>query len=323
MAALTAFELGFLVKKLDFLVGSRLDNIYQPNKKELFLKFYVRDKGSKTLIITPTNLYLSETTPKTPEKILNLCMILRKKIRGSRLENIRQLGFERVLEMTFSNNFKLVAEMFSKGNIILVDKDDKIIALAEVQVWSQRTLKPGFIYKASEPKPNIFELDDKRLRELLTKSDKQNLVKALAMDFGLGGVYAEKLCSLAGLDKNKKPSDIDDKDVKKLFEAVKELKSSKPSIETSSEYVAEKKPLMYEKEIETLRNIICEQERFIEESKKEIAENTHKAEFIYQNYQRLSELLERAKKIEVKELKSKLKEVKEVDPKEKSFIVEL
>lgn len=322
MEALTAFELGFLVKNLEFLVGSRLDNVYQPKKKELFLRFYVRNKGNRTLIITPTSLYLVEKIPKTPEKLPNLCMILRKKIRNSRLKSIKQEGFERILELTFSNDFKLIAEMFSKGNIILVDESNKIIALAETQRWSQRTLRPGLIYKAPKPRPNILELDDKTLGELLKKSNKHSLVKSLAIDFGLGGVYAEKLCSLAKLDKNKKPKIIDDKAAKKLFEAVKKLKKSKPVIEIPS-YRAERKPSRHEKEIQKLKNIISKQERFIEETEASIAENTHKAEFMYHNYQKLSKLLERARKINVKELKNKLKKVKEVNPKEKSFIVEV
>lgn len=322
MHALTAFELRFLVEKLGFLVDSRLDNIYQPNKKELFLKFYVKNKGNMFLVITPSMLYLTETMPETPEKILNLCMILRKKMRNSRLESIKQVGFERMLELSFSNGFTLIAELFSKGNIILVDKDRKIIALAEVQKWSQRTLRPGLIYKAPKPRPNILDLDDKSLKKLLTDSNKHNLVKALAIDFGLGGVYAEKLCSLAELDKNKKPGLIDDKDTEKLHKAVGKLKQSKPDIDTP-EYTIKKEPSKHDKEIEKLKSIISEQERFIEETDKEIAENTKKAEFIYQNYQNMSKLLEKAKKVPVKELKNKLKKVKEVNPKEKFFIVDV
>ena len=52
------------------------------------------------------------------------------KTRAKRLENIRQVGMERVVVLTFgSENFTnhLILELYSQGNIILTDNEFKII----------------------------------------------------------------------------------------------------------------------------------------------------------------------------------------------------
>ena len=40
-ASLTSLELHYLVKELQFLVGGRVDNIYNPKKEELILRGFL------------------------------------------------------------------------------------------------------------------------------------------------------------------------------------------------------------------------------------------------------------------------------------------
>ena len=51
----------------------------------------------------------------------------------------------------------------------------------------------------------------------LVHKGKPIIVKALAIDLGLGGVYAEEAC--LNIDKNKKPSELDEKDFDYTLEA--------------------------------------------------------------------------------------------------------
>ena len=60
-------------------------------------------------------------------------MYLRKKIGTARLRKISQIGFERILNLEFESKetkYNLIAEIFSKGNIILL-KENKILVASE------------------------------------------------------------------------------------------------------------------------------------------------------------------------------------------------
>jgi len=57
---------------------------------------------------------------------------LRKALRTRRLEGIRQLGIDRVVEFKFTGadgNYYLILELYAAGNVILTDSEYRIIAL--------------------------------------------------------------------------------------------------------------------------------------------------------------------------------------------------
>lgn len=59
-------------------------------------------------------------------------MKFRKYLRSKRLEDIKQIGVERVVILTFGSGEAtnhVILEMYSSGNIILTDKDFNIILL--------------------------------------------------------------------------------------------------------------------------------------------------------------------------------------------------
>lgn len=62
---------------------------------------------------------------KTPNQ---LCLKLRKYIKGRRLDAVKQMGLDRVIYFDFGGYF-LIMEFFAKGNIILTDENWKILCL--------------------------------------------------------------------------------------------------------------------------------------------------------------------------------------------------
>jgi predicted ribosome quality control (RQC) complex YloA/Tae2 family protein len=60
-------------------------------------------------------------------------------------------------------------------------------------------------------------------------SEKDSIVKSLAVDLGLSGTYAEELCSAAALDKAKAPSSLSQSELAALFSSLQRLLSMKPS----------------------------------------------------------------------------------------------
>lgn len=256
----------------------------------------------------------------------------------------------------------MIFELFSKGNIILT-KENKILTAIEYQKWASRTIRPQEEYSFPKKEYNLLELTKTDIKDLLNKSEKESIVKCLAIDLGLGGLYAEETCLLADIDKNKRPSEIE---ITKLFEALKELKNKEldPRIIYENNEIIDivPFPLLYyknlkqekaisfsqaldsyfskeietskkqefERKLEKIKEIINSQETTIKELEKSEQENKEKAELLYKSYELINRLLTELKEISKKhgwkEIKEKLKGhtvIKEVIPSEKSVVVEL
>ncbi len=109
-----------------------------------------------------------------------------------------------------------------------------------------------------------------------------------------------------------------------LHNGIKRLQQGDLEIDSGqAAYISEKKPSGFDSEISRMKAVISEQERFIGETEKDAEENMNKAEFIYQNYEQVNSLLDAAKKVPFSELKNRIKNIREINPKEKSFIVEI
>lgn len=162
MKELTAFDVYKLISESHFLISGKVDNIYQTEQKDLYLQIYIKDKPKQLLrIIAGKCFYLTKTRPEFPGNLQRFCAYLRKFLINSRIKSIEQVDYERIIKLvleTKDSNYELFAELFGKGNIILT-KDNKIITVAEEQIWADRALKSGEVYtypKKTDTK-TIFE----------------------------------------------------------------------------------------------------------------------------------------------------------------------
>ena len=91
-------------RELQFLIGGRVDKIYQPSREETVI--VIRTKiGSKKLYISANagsaRVHVTEKNIDNPQTPPMFCMLLRKHIGGGRLIDIRQDGLERILFLDF------------------------------------------------------------------------------------------------------------------------------------------------------------------------------------------------------------------------------
>lgn len=220
---LTSLELYAVIQELKFLKGAIVDKIYQLSSKELLICFYKAGiKKSAIKIDSGHGMYLTNYDLKKPPYPSSFCMFLRKYLNRAEMINIRQRDLERIVEIDFKkNNSKLILilELFSKGNFILTDSEYNIINVANVQKWKTRTVKKGerYIYPPRSD-VDLFNLNYNYFLKLLD-SDKE-LVKFLAIDLGLGGIYAEEVCFLAGVKKDIFVNNLVSSDAKKIFDAL-------------------------------------------------------------------------------------------------------
>ncbi|MGI6283932.1 Rqc2 family fibronectin-binding protein [Caproicibacterium lactatifermentans] len=173
--ALDGAYLHHLKKELETSVlGCKVDRIYQPNRDELFLYMRSREGTQKLLLSARANsarIHLVKQTPENPKYPPMLCMLLRKRLTGAHLVQIRQPGLERALLLDFDGTNELgdtirltlaIEVMGRYSNIIFIDENGKIIdALKRVdaEMSSERLVLPGLTYHLPPPQKKLCLLE--------------------------------------------------------------------------------------------------------------------------------------------------------------------
>ncbi len=203
------------------LIGGRIYKIYQPEVDEILIVVKNKtDEGNMThrlLISADASLplmYLTENTKENPAVAPNFCMLLRKHIGNGRITNIRQLGFDRITEITIEHldemgdlcTKKLVIEIMGKhSNIIFMDSSEQIIDSIKhisYQISSVREVLPGrqYILPPAQDKKNPMETDvNFFVNHVLDKP--LPTAKAIYTSLtGISPVVANEICYRSGID---------------------------------------------------------------------------------------------------------------------------
>ena len=363
---LSSLELHYLVKELQYLVNGRIDQIYQPSKKELILQFHIPQVGKKILKLMVPNLLYVAGTKEFTENPPGFCMLLRKYIANARLRQFRQLESERIVELMFETKqarFRLIIELFSKGNIIFTKEDYTIINPLEQQSWKDREVKKGVKYKHPKKDYDLFSIKKDELKKLINESTRDSIVKTLAVNLGLGGIYAEELLIQSKIDKAK--SRLDDDEISLLFGNITKLinrkiepfiirkdkdivdivpfdliyyksydkepkKSYSEAFDVLSSLKLDEATIRYNKKLETLKLIIADQEATIKRLDNEREVNNKKGEQIYEKYQLIDNILKELKKarekLSWKDIKERLKNhkvIKDINEKENKITIDV
>jgi len=205
---LSSFDIKACIAELQELTGGKVEKVYHHPPDEIRLRIYA---GKKVDLVIEAGRRIHKTKfPKQAPKIPTaFAMLLRKHIEGARIIKIEQHDFDRVVTIEFERGGerrKLVAEIFSKGNIILLDDQNRVIM----------PLKPGI--KTGE----VY-----RFPEVVDRKDDREVVRVLAFS-GLGGLYAEEVCLRAGIDKKKKYSELSEEEKKKIEQEIENLMNFEP-----------------------------------------------------------------------------------------------
>ncbi|MBT7903320.1 hypothetical protein HN587_05640 [Candidatus Woesearchaeota archaeon] len=234
---ISSLTLHFLVKELQDLVDSKLDQVYQERSKDkhdFLFRFHSAKLGKTFLRVIPNQIiYFASHKFDAPESPPGFCTYLRKKLKNARVRSIRQLDFERIVEFTFEvkqkeeiKTFFLVFELFGGGNVLLLDGEKIILSAISYHTFKDRAIRPKNPYLFPKKEYDVLNMTVEDLNDCLKNSKKENLVKSLAIDLGFGGVYSEELCISANLDKNCESKNISKVKIKKLFESLQKLLSS-------------------------------------------------------------------------------------------------
>ena len=158
----------FFLENIDFIIGSHLQKIQQPTRRDFIL--FLRNNGSSRKLyinIYPQIYHIAFMSKENeekrnieiPQKPPMFCMLLRKHIEGARITDASVIENERILELLFETydeisqkqTLCLAVEFMGKhSNIILYDKKNGVIIGCAHNVGAEksryRELRGGLKY---------------------------------------------------------------------------------------------------------------------------------------------------------------------------------
>lgn len=209
----------------ELLSGARVDKSFQPTNDTVVMRFHVAGTGRVDLVMqSGFRIHTSQYPLENPLNPPAFPMLLRKRLRGANVVSIKQHNFDRIVEIKFKKDkyYTLIVELFDKGNIILLDEDNNIILPLKRKHLSSRDISSKKQYKYPPQKGiNPISITLEELTDILKESD-VDLVRTLARN-GLGSLYAEELILRTGLDKKTPSNNLNENEIKELYQSLIEL----------------------------------------------------------------------------------------------------
>ncbi len=218
--ALSNLEIQQIVKELKALEGARFQRM-QKTAKGYRLKLH----GAEVMLAPPDAVYITKYQAKGETD--GLSAFVKKRLSGSRLESVEQYGMDRVVTMAFDNGWSVVVELFSTGNLIVVDDEGLTRSALRYQRWSDREIKPKRAYKYPGSRGlDPIDMDANAFSKVFDRDAIRSMVRGVKMS----GKYLERACLDAKVAKEKEPSP---QDIKKLFKAIKAIlaRQAEPCLE--------------------------------------------------------------------------------------------
>lgn len=195
--ALDGITLGLVKNELvSYLIGSKIDKVHQPSKNELVFILRTRNGGYRLYLSCDgqsPRVHMTRYNLENPKVPPMICMLLRKRLLGAVLTDIKQVRNDRILIFEFDGTtdigdktkYYVICEiMGQRSNIIICDIDYKIIdAIKRIdeEKSSVREILPGLKYELPPIPEKCDILTDSAeiiLEEVLKRPEKM-LSKAL------------------------------------------------------------------------------------------------------------------------------------------------
>ncbi|HWR25992.1 MAG TPA: NFACT family protein, partial [Methanosarcina sp.] len=208
------------------IMDAKIGKIYQPSNEEIRINLYVFHQGRDNLVIEAgKRIHLSKHFRASPELPQAFPMLLRKYLMGGRIVSVEQHDFDRIVKVGIERagvRSTLIVELFARGNVLIVDSENKIILPMNPVTLKDRRLRSGEIYELPEAQISPIEAKVSDLMEAFSRST-ADIVRTIATRFNLGGVLAEEVCVRAEVNKSKPAKEASEEDATKLCCAMHDL----------------------------------------------------------------------------------------------------
>ena len=227
---LSSIDLAALVTELNRYRGAKVDKAYRYDDDLIRLKLRDFDRGRVELMIEVGDVKRAhvadaEHVADAPGRPPNFAKMLRNRLSGADFAGVEQYEFDRILTFEFERedeNTTLVAELFGQGNVAALDETGEVVgALSTVRLKS-RTVAPGSQYEYPASRLNPLDVSLGGFERHMRESD-SDVVRTLATQLNLGGLYAEEVCTRAGVPKETPIEEATDDQLRALHEALERI----------------------------------------------------------------------------------------------------
>ena len=239
-----AFD-GIVISNLTYelntnLVGGRISKISMPEDNELIFTIKNNAKTYRLLVSASASLplvYLTDVNKPAPKVAPAFLMLLRKYIGTAKINNIFQMGLERILcfelehlnELGDLSHKRMYIEIMGKhSNIIFTDENNKIIDSIKrisANMSSLREVLPGREYFLPEElkKKDLLNTKLEEFIEIL-KSKEYPLSKSIYMNFaGISPLIAEEIILRSSLLSQAPSTSLGELEYTHLFHTIQNL----------------------------------------------------------------------------------------------------
>ena len=227
---LTSVDLAALVRELGAFEGAKVDKAYLYGDDLVRLKMREFDRGRLELLIEVGEIKRAHTiapdrVPDAPGRPPQFAMMLRNRLSGADFVGVEQYEFDRILEFVFDREdgmTRLIVELFGQGNVAVTNGEYEVIDSLETVRLKSRTVAPGSRYEFPESRTNPLTVSREAFDHHMNDSD-TDVVRTLATQLNLGGLYAEELCTRAGVEKALDIDDAGETEYDRLYGALERL----------------------------------------------------------------------------------------------------
>ena len=169
---LSNLALHHLIEELNYFENGFVNNIQTLDNNWIKMKVHTKEFGDKQLILAPNAIFASSQSLQAKQSPGGFSAFLKKFLYNQRMVTIKQHGLDRIIQIDFPE-CKLIIELFAKGNLILCDKNNKILRAFRKEEWKDRKLEQDEEYKFPSSRGiSPLEENEKSFFEKLKKSEK-------------------------------------------------------------------------------------------------------------------------------------------------------
>ncbi|KAJ3648826.1 hypothetical protein Zmor_020598 [Zophobas morio] len=243
------FDIVCTVTELQKCVGMRVNNVYDIDNKTYLIR--LQRSEEKSVILLESGNRIHETGFEWPKNVApsGFSMKLRKHLKNKRLEYMKQLGTDRIIDLQFGSGeaaYHVILELYDKGNIILTDYEFTILNVLRPHTEGDRF---KFVVREKYPQDRARQTSkltkDALIEILKTGKVGDQLKKVLVSNLEYGPAVIEHVLLRQGFSNSTKIGKTfsiendTDKVLDALDEAEKLFAEAKES--TSKGYIIQKK----------------------------------------------------------------------------------
>ena len=208
------------------LVGGFVGKSYQLAPDRVVISFSSPASGKLDLLLEAgRRVHLTEKPREAPKMPPQFPTMLRSRLSGGRVVEVRQHGFDRLAEIVIErgdDRYILIAEIFPKGNVLLLDDNGRIVLPLRPLAFRDRKLLAGEKYQYREDQLDPRTVSRNDLAFILASSESE-LVRTLVRGLNMGGTYAEEVCLRAGVNKTEPAHSLSGDEIDRVHRALGEV----------------------------------------------------------------------------------------------------